>query len=141
MTKKATCKTCGLVGGDEFRMPDGTHKCPKCGSSDLHVAITLQAQVNVHESLGMKGRRQDAKKAFREVKVGDDLRKSDGKWMSKERAIDREADRYDETVTDPETGDVVHECHEPLSKHTDRGSAKLRILGAKGRKPDGGEQT
>ena len=38
--------------------------------------------------------------------------------------IDREADTYDETVTDPESGEIVHECHEPLSEHRGHGSAK-----------------
>lgn len=28
----------------------------------------------------------------------------------------RENNRYDEVVTDPETGDVIHETHEPLSE-------------------------
>jgi len=122
--KKVTCRSCGRTGGEEFRMADGTHRCPECGSSDLHIHVTFSEQVGVHARLGIKGRREDSQKPFREVVAGDDLRRSDGKWMDKRRVIDREVDRYDETVTDPESGEIVHECHEQLSEHRGHGSAK-----------------
>lgn len=44
--------------------------------------------------------------------------------MKLERIIDRENDWYEEVVTDPETGEVIHRCAERLSEHTGRGSAK-----------------
>jgi hypothetical protein len=44
--------------------------------------------------------------------------------MDKYRRIDRDNDRYDEVVIDPETGEIVHESHEPLSEHWGHGSAK-----------------
>jgi hypothetical protein len=56
--------------------------------------------------------------------VGDDLHRTSGKWYKKIRVIDRENDRYLETVTDPETGEVVHHCEEPLSEHFGHGSDK-----------------
>ena len=37
---------------------------------------------------------------------------------------DRRNDWYAETVTDPTTGQVIHHCEEPLSKHLGHGSAK-----------------
>lgn len=39
--------------------------------------------------------------------------------------IDRENDWYDEKVIDKKTGQITRECHEKLSKHTGRGSAKF----------------
>ncbi|MBN8964201.1 MAG: hypothetical protein J0H89_02230 [Rhizobiales bacterium] len=33
-------------------------------------------------------------------------------------------DRYSEKVIDHHTGEIIHECHEPLSVHTGHGSAK-----------------
>jgi hypothetical protein len=56
--------------------------------------------------------------------TGDEIRGADGKWMKEERTIDRDRCRYKETVTDPETGEVVHHCDEPLINHTGHGSAK-----------------
>jgi len=122
--KQVTCKSCGKTGGEEFRRPDGTHRCPECGSSDLDIRVTLSGQVGVHAGFGIKARREAEKKPFREVVAGADLRRRDGKWMEKQRVIDREADTYDETVTDPESGEIVHECHEPLTEHRRHGSAK-----------------
>jgi hypothetical protein len=68
--------------------------------------------------------------------MGDDLRKSDGKWMNKRRMIDREADECDEVVTDPETRAVNHECRELLSKHTEHRSAKTRVPNPDPRTPN-----
>ena len=55
---------------------------------------------------------------------GADLRKSDGRWMQKERIIDRDRDYYKEVVIDPIDGTVVHHNEEPLSEHFGHGSAK-----------------
>jgi len=44
--------------------------------------------------------------------------------MKLSRVIDRDNDIYHEVVTDPETGEVVHECREPLSQHRQHGTAK-----------------
>lgn len=46
--------------------------------------------------------------------------------MKKERLIDRDNDLYKEIVIDPVTGDVVHKCEEPLSKHFGHGSDKTK---------------
>jgi hypothetical protein len=46
------------------------------------------------------------------------------KDMRVERGIDQDEDLYVEIVTDPDTGEIVHRCKEPLSQHRDRGSAK-----------------
>ena len=48
----------------------------------------------------------------------------EGKLMVKERLIDKDANVYYELVKDPETGEIVRLCDEPLSDHTNRGSAK-----------------
>ena len=60
----------------------------------------------------------------KDIFAGDDLRKSDNKWMKKERVIDKDNDHYREIVTDPETGEVIHECEEKLSDHFGHGSDK-----------------
>lgn len=44
--------------------------------------------------------------------------------MEKVRLIDKDANRYFEKVTDPDTGQVLHECNEPLSEHRGHGSDK-----------------
>ena len=77
-----------------------------------------------HDSLEGKMRLAGVGKPVYEFLDGHDLQKSTGKWMTKERIIDRQNDKYQEKVTDPETGAVIHHCEEPLSKHWGHGSAK-----------------
>ena len=59
-----------------------------------------------------------------DVFSGDDLRKSDGQWMKKERILDRVNDQYKEVVIDPKTGEIIHHNEEPLSNHLGHGSDK-----------------
>ncbi len=49
-----------------------------------------------------------------------------GHWVSYYRKIDRNKDLYVERVVDEETGNVLRDCEEPLSKHTGRGSTKTK---------------
>lgn len=58
---------------------------------------------------------------------GDRRRRSSvlhGRWMLLTRTIDRANDWYSEKVVDPRTGEVVHQCEEPLSAHRGHGAAK-----------------
>jgi hypothetical protein len=46
--------------------------------------------------------------------------------MQRTVRVDRENDHYEETVTDPDTGAVIHHDSGPLTKHTRHGSAKQK---------------
>ena len=88
--------------------------------------------VHMHDSLKAKVKDPSlpSKKNPRvEVFAGSDLRKSDGRWMNKERVIDKDHDYYKETVSDPQTGEVIHRTEEQLSDHFGHGSAKLMKSG------------
>ncbi len=50
--------------------------------------------------------------------------KQNGHLHLVERTIDRVANEYYECVLDCDTGEVVREVREPLTKHTGRGSAR-----------------
>jgi len=63
---------------------------------------------------------------FLEQKIGDDLHKKSNTWMSLERVIDRAKNWYKEIIVNPKTGEIIHKIEEPLSDHTDHGSAKKR---------------
>jgi hypothetical protein len=56
--------------------------------------------------------------------AGADVERRTGRRLRKLRNIDRPRDEYLEVVTDPDTGEVVHYCREPLSQHRGHGSAK-----------------
>ena len=55
-------------------------------------------------------------------------RSRDGALAYHKRIMDRDADRYIETVTMRETGEVIHHCDEPLSEHQGHGAAKQKDL-------------
>lgn len=78
----------------------------------------------LHEKLGTKAKRKDKGKPFVEQVSGDDFQRKSEKWVHIDRIIDREQDIYKELVTDPKTGEIIHKCEEPLSKHQGHGSAK-----------------
>ena len=100
--------------------------CPKCGSTSRSFEVTAHATLTIKEKMGMQGRHPGKGRPFIEQVAGDDLHQKSGKWMKLSRVIDRENDSYKETVTDPTTGEIVHHCDEPLSKHTGHGDAKRK---------------
>jgi hypothetical protein len=76
--------------------------------------------------MGIHGRDPSGGRPFIEQRSGDSLHRKTEKWMKLSRVIDRDRDLYVEKVIDPETGNVIHECSEPLSAHRGHGSAKAR---------------
>lgn len=54
---------------------------------------------------------------------GWEVRKALGDMVRKLRRIDKDADTYQERVTDRD-GNVIHDCQERLSEHRGHGSAK-----------------
>ncbi len=135
-----TCRNCGAQLPSRQAHETEMRSCPDCGCREQIVALKLCDRISgPHEML--KGKMKDttlpAKKNPRvEIKSGDELYKCEGKWVHKERVIDKDKDLYTETIVDPETGKVIHHCSEPLSQHRGHGSAKnsgpsttLRFLG------------
>lgn len=130
MSTKVTCTDCGMELPAEWANESAEHPCPQCGSFKklINLNIVEHAGLEIHDNV--RGKVKDinlpSKKNPRlDFFTGDDLRKSDGKWMQKERVIDRDKDQYKETVVDPQTGQVIHHNEEPLSEHFGHGSAKF----------------
>jgi hypothetical protein len=65
-------------------------------------------------------------RAVVDVRSGDSWSRRLQRWMRLERRVDRAANRYTERLTDPRSGEVVHERDEPLSDHQGHGSARPR---------------
>ncbi|WP_159106134.1 hypothetical protein [Herbaspirillum sp. B65] len=47
-----------------------------------------------------------------------------GRYVDKVWDMNRDTDRYYEHIVDPETGETIHHCDEPLSAHIGHGYAK-----------------
>ncbi|MCX5977399.1 MAG: hypothetical protein NTV33_11415 [Coprothermobacterota bacterium] len=101
--------------------------CPMCGSLGRTTKVSFHETSATKSKLGAKGRHVCGGKPFVEEVSGDDLHMENCRWMKLTRVIDREKNLYQESVVDPTTGEVVHECKEPLSKHQNHGNAKKRL--------------
>lgn len=127
-TRRVVCSDCnGLL--DETRCAESeSSPCPYCGSVRRTIRLAIGDRLEVMD--GALGRVEDTarprkKRVRREFFTGSERHRKTGKWYRKERLVDRDNDIYKEIVVDPESGDVVHQCVEPLSQHRGHGSAKL----------------
>jgi hypothetical protein len=126
MSHNSTTVTCSGCGAPIKETPsEARTPCPLCGSTARQFNVEITEELKLRESLNFKHKNPEGK-TLAEGLSGDDLHRKSGKWMKKERLIDRAEDRYKEVVTDPETGGVVHHCDEPLSQHRGHGSAKKK---------------
>lgn len=86
----------------------------------------MNVDVPLRGSLVLKARRGGRGRPFLEHLDQLDLWHLKQRWMRKVRRIDRAGDAYEETVTDPTTGEVVRSTRERLSEHRGHGSARER---------------
>jgi hypothetical protein len=89
--------------------------------------------VNIVENLlavdgyGAIGKRPGKKKPFVEEMSMPEYSYSKGKIVHKYRLIDRDNDKYAEKVSDYQSGEIIHQCEEPLTEHFGHRSAKHKI--------------
>jgi len=100
------------------------HPCPECGSLARLVELEAADEIRFRSAVKLTGKRRGLKRPFLELFTGADQSRASGQWMEKLRRIDRDHDRYIEVVTNPETGEVIHQQDEPLSHHRRHGSDK-----------------
>lgn len=104
--------------------PDMPPQCRSCGSAARHFSLTISETFTAHSSIGLKAKRGGSGKPVFELKSGDSFSRKANAWYQREMVVDREKNLYQETVTNPETGEIVHACEEPLNQHQGHGSAK-----------------
>jgi hypothetical protein len=100
--------------------------CPQCGSLSRVYSAAIQETFHLRDKIGMKAKRGGKGKPFIETVTGEELHRKTGKWNHIERIIDHENNLYSETITDPDTGSIIHQCKELLSEHKNHGSAKKK---------------
>lgn len=103
--------------------------CARCGSvaKTINLHFEDKVDVTVTDWLDLKATNTEMsgkRKMRRHLQTGSQWSVSREKMVEKVRDIDRDADTYYERVVDPETGEVLRQCDEPLSEHFERGSAK-----------------
>lgn len=129
--------TCADCNYSETKATNLNWSCPKCGGKKSMVEVSFSDNVPpMHESLSgkqfspIKRREQgktgkSAKKPIQEFFHGDDYSHKLGKYVDKNRVLDRENDHYHEVVVDKESGEIIHEQKHKLSEHIGHGSAKM----------------
>jgi hypothetical protein len=118
------CGDCGAVVKPD--LPDKTRlPCPACGSTRQEVRITIADTISLHDEVRLVARHSEAAPHYK-MRTGDSWSTKFSKWMHRTRRIDREGDLYEETVTDPDTGEVIHQQSERLTDHLGHGSDRTR---------------
>ena len=131
MSTNSDIVKCGKCG-EELTEPtnltiENRIPCPKCSSLSRAYSITIKETIHLRDKFGMKAKRGGKGKPFIETVTGEDLHRETGKLNNIERTFDRENNLYSETITDTDTGRIIHQCQEPLSEHKNHGSAKKKI--------------
>ena len=122
----AKCNQCGKLLDESAHISVEERKpCPECGSLARQFEVSISASIETHSMLGVGHKRPGVAGFLSKQKVGDSFSTRLQRWMRLRRMIDREHDRYTETVIDPKTGETIHHCDEPLSEHQGHGSAKF----------------
>jgi DNA-directed RNA polymerase subunit RPC12/RpoP len=122
----AECSDCGTTIDMSGDTAEHRVRCPKCGGSKRILHISIEEQVIVRDGLEIKARRTGEKKPYVEDRGIPSHSQRLNKIVNHQRLIDRDRDFYRETVTDYETGEIIHHCEEPLSQHQGHGSAKTK---------------
>jgi hypothetical protein len=101
--------------------------CPTCGCTSRRAFERVEERLVAHQSVRMKVVKdwlRSGKKVRTEAFDGVEHSLKYGKLVGKTRVIDRDGDKYVERITDLQTGEILHECVEPLSNHRGHGTAK-----------------
>ena len=110
--QKRICSQCGTGKENSF--------CGSCKTNTpSNINISVSETIKVQNSLRMRKFGAGIKKFLGEFWDGwfpsGDPKLPDG--VDKSRTIDREKDEYHEVVKKYGTDEIIHETHEPLSKH------------------------
>ncbi len=121
--EKTYCNSCNQELTDrKDRQP-----CPNCGSMSRNFQIDIQDTIEIHDLLNLKHKVPASNfknKIAYESKIGSDYSRDKKRMVNLVQVIDRENDVYIKKITDPLTNEITRDVHEPLTKHTGRGSAK-----------------
>ena len=120
------CRACGSAIDASLDPPNAQAPCHACGASLRNFNVSVVEAAVARDGLGVKVKRVGDRRPYVEDKGIPSYSHRLGKLVFRHVWIDRDNDWYSETVTDYETGEIVHECKEPLSQHQGHGSAKSR---------------
>jgi hypothetical protein len=120
---------CGECGDPLDEAPDlpfeQREPCVRCGTTTRMIAAEASLKVGGFVSFKLLHRRPRVSGWLAEHFQGREQRKSVGDFVEKFRLIDRENNRYIERIV-IQDGTVLRDVDEPLTDHSDHGSAKFK---------------
>lgn len=131
-TDTIECADCGAEVDGRGDTPECRIPCSKCGSTKRNHHISITETMTIRDGIGVKAKRPGEKKPYIEDLSVPDHSRSLNKVVHRARVIDRDNDRYFEKITDYESGEIIHQCEEPLSQHQGHGNAKHKKGGENG---------
>ena len=133
MTVKQTmwCGACGRQLEEPPSTPAGKRfACPDCGSQSRKFGVEIASVAELEASVKGKATSGEAGKPGERPWLwtisGPSWSHDRQKWMHREKTGNRRDNQYTEVVWDPDTGEIIHECGEPLRDHQGHGSARPR---------------
>jgi hypothetical protein len=134
MSKQTTvvkCQQCRKVLGEPSDTPlQRRTPCPECGSIARRVEKEITSTSPTQSGIRAKGRvglpGQPGSKPWLKMMSEPSWFRDGKKWVHREKIEDSRNNRYSETVTDPDTGEIIHHHEEPLTDHRGYGSAKKK---------------
>lgn len=126
--EESRCVKCDAVMFE----PAGSERCPcpACGATGRSFPVTLEDTLVVHEGYRLKHYKSGSPKFSIDDRYGPSYFRVGQEWHHLQRTIDRENDRYTETVRVLSTGELIRHVDHPLSEHVDRGGSKNQNHGS-----------
>ncbi len=125
------CGGCGKQLEESPSTPIGERvPCPGCGSKSRKFGVEITAVSEVRAGIRAKARSGEAGqpggKPWLKLLSEPSWSHRYEKWMERLKVEDSRHDQYTEVVRDPDTGEIIHECQEPLSEHQGHGFARRK---------------
>ncbi|MCF8051405.1 MAG: hypothetical protein K9L59_09230 [Desulfobacterales bacterium] len=118
------CTCCGAEIGEDSDTDGKRNPCKICGSTKRIYNISITEKAIMRDGYGISVRSPGKKRSHIEEKSIPDYSYSRGKKVHRQQLFHRGNDKYFERITDYETGEIIHQCEEALSKHRGHGNAK-----------------
>ena len=103
--------------------------CPDCGALSRSYLETLTDGIAFYDGHRVRAKNlalPSAKKLRFDTYSSVEPSHKYGKLVRVHRTIDPDKDWYSEKVIDLQSGEILHECEEPLSQHVGHGTAKTK---------------
>ena len=118
--EKSQCVTCEAVLYEP--VSDMRDSCPVCQDTRRRFDVTMKDTVAFYAHTRIRGKRAGSNKIAFDSRSGASYFRKEQVWHHLVRQIDRENNRYVETITVLATGELVRHVDEPLTDHIGHGS-------------------